>query len=135
MSKPRYDWWPYVKGMIRRYPDLHLQYLAMREPTITPRYDATPGSGLPSDSTASTALKALSPINQREHDAVDAAISTLHQTAEGEERLHMVKMIFFLRTHTIEGASQELHRSWRTVAEWHRDFIRDVARNFGLLEK
>ena len=22
MSTPRYDWWPYVKGMIRRYPEL-----------------------------------------------------------------------------------------------------------------
>lgn len=21
MSKPRYDWWSYAKGMIRRYPD------------------------------------------------------------------------------------------------------------------
>lgn len=22
MSRPRYDWWAYVKGMIRRYPSL-----------------------------------------------------------------------------------------------------------------
>lgn len=21
MSTPRYDWWPYVKGMVRRFPD------------------------------------------------------------------------------------------------------------------
>jgi len=21
MSNPRYDWWPYVKGMMRRFPD------------------------------------------------------------------------------------------------------------------
>lgn len=26
MSRPRYDWWPYVKGMIRRYPALAEQY-------------------------------------------------------------------------------------------------------------
>lgn len=27
MSKPRYDWWPYVKGMIRRHPDMQGQAL------------------------------------------------------------------------------------------------------------
>lgn len=26
MSKPRYDWWPYVKGMVRRYPALCREY-------------------------------------------------------------------------------------------------------------
>lgn len=26
MSKPRYDWWSYVKGMIRRYPELRRRY-------------------------------------------------------------------------------------------------------------
>ena len=28
MSTPRYDWWPYVKGMIRRYPELCRQEAA-----------------------------------------------------------------------------------------------------------
>lgn len=43
MSKPRYDWWTYVKGMIRRYPALHAQYIALHETTITAQLTGMPG--------------------------------------------------------------------------------------------
>ena len=65
MSKPRYDWWTYVKGMIRRYPALHAQYTALHETTITAQLTGMPGGGSLSNPTATAALRELSPINQR----------------------------------------------------------------------
>ena len=87
MSKPRYDWWTYVKGMIRRYPALHAQYIALHETTITAQLTGMPGGGSLSNPTAAAALRELSPINQKEHDAVRKAIAETRQYKDGQDRL------------------------------------------------
>lgn len=38
MSKPRYDWWGYVKGMIRRYPSLCAEYAEQETQSIDVKY-------------------------------------------------------------------------------------------------
>ena len=48
MSRPRYDWWPYVKGMIRRYPALRAQYTDLHSPGVTAGYSGLPRTGGPS---------------------------------------------------------------------------------------
>lgn len=45
MSTPRYDWWPYVKGMIRRYPELCHKEAALHDTTITANISGMPGGG------------------------------------------------------------------------------------------
>ena len=45
MSSPRYDWWPYVKGMIRRYPDLCEEYADLHSQSITANYSGMPRGG------------------------------------------------------------------------------------------
>ena len=134
MSKPRYDWWSYVKGMIRRYPDLCLKEKALRETTLSPNLSGQPsGKGKPSDQTAEAALRELPEINRRELEAVRKAIEETEKLDTGEERLRMIRLVFLDKTHTLEGAAQDLHRCKRTVVQWHGDFIRCVAESFGLL--
>ena len=43
MSTPRYDWWPYVKGMIRRYPELCRREADLHTTAVTPNYSGAPG--------------------------------------------------------------------------------------------
>ena len=43
VSTPRYDWWPYVKGMIRRYPELlekekELHRISLSKTELTEHY-------------------------------------------------------------------------------------------------
>lgn len=75
MSKPRYDWWPYVKGMIRRYPELCARQEELRRTKMSPNLTGMPGAhGQTSDPVADAALRELPEINRRELEAVRQAI-------------------------------------------------------------
>ena len=134
MSKPRYDWWPYVKGIIRRYPDLCAQLRALKTP-VQPCGGSPAGhaKGKHGDPTAAAALRELPPVHQRELDAVQRAVQTTGALACGAERLELIRLVFWSRTYTLEGAAQRLHISYRTARRWQHDFICQVAQHFGLL--
>ena len=102
MSRPRYDWWGYVKAIIRRYPVLK--------------------------------DRDVSGISKREKDAVQEAIKTVENMSNGMDVLAIIDMVFWKRTHTLSGAALQIPCSERTAQEYHRQFIRLVAKNFGLME-
>lgn len=136
MSKPRYDWWPYVKGMIRRYPELCARQEELRRTKMSPNLTGMPGAyGQTSDPVVDAALRELPEINRRELEAVRQAIEGTRTLPNGEERLEMVRLVFWKRTHTLEGAAMTCHVSYITARRWHGEFIKDVARAFGLLQK
>ena len=105
MSRPRYGWWPYIKSMIRRYPQLR-----------------------------STPDEALSAVDRREYDAVRQAADETMQLPGGDARLGVIELMFWRRSHTLEGAAAAVHVSERTARRYHTDFIRLVAKKYGLLE-
>lgn len=134
MSKPRYDWWSYVKGMIRRYPELCAKEKELRETSLSPKLSGQPGGkGRASDPTADAALRELPEINRRELEAVRKAIEETRCLDTGEERLHMIRLVFWEKTYTLEGAAIKLNRCHRTLVQWNGEFIRCVARKFGVL--
>lgn len=135
MSKPRYDWWSYVKGMIRRYPELCARQEELRRTSLSPDLSGMPhGHGKISDPVADAALRELPKINQREMEAVRKAIAETKKLDTGEERLRMVRLVFWDKTHTLEGAAQKIHISYVTAKRWHGEFIRVVAMEFGLID-
>lgn len=70
----------------------------------------------------------------REHIAVAEAITQTNAYPDGEERLSLISLVFWQRTHTLEGASMAVNVSERTGRRWHTDFIKLVAEKYGLLE-
>lgn len=134
MSSPRYDWWPYVKGMIRRYPELCVRQEELRRTRMSPNLTGMPGAhGQASDPVADAALRELPEINRREMEAVRQAIAETLTLDTGQERIQVIRCVFWDKTHTLEGAAMKLHRCKRTVAQWHGEFIRCVAKYFGLI--
>lgn len=134
MSSPRYDWWPYVKGMIRRYPELCARQEELRRTKMSPNLTGMPSAhGQTSDPVADAALRELPEINRREMEAVRQAIAETLTLDTGQERIQVIRCVFWDKTHTLEGAAMKLHRCKRTVAQWHGEFIRCVAKYFGLL--
>lgn len=134
MSKPRYDWWSYVKGMIRRYPELCARQEELRQTRLSPNLSGMPhGHGRNSDPVADAALRELPKINQREMEAVSKAIGETQKLDTGEERLRMVRLVFWDKTHTLDGVAMKMNRCKRTIVQWHIDFINTVAKNFGLI--
>lgn len=136
MSKPRYKWWGYIKAVIRDYP-VHLHDLNnLRQQAITPNYGRSEGHGYEVPrTTEQLALRCLPETEQKELDSVELAIEYTKQTfADADLRLKLVKLVFFTKSHTLQGAADEIHVSYRTAFRWHNAFIRQVAQEFGLLK-
>ena len=135
MSKPRYDWWPYAKGMIRRYPELCSEYRDLHTVSATQNY-ASDGcaSGGVNRTVESIAIRELPSTRQREYEAVRRAITTTSRYRNGADRLKVIDMALWKRSHTLEGAALMIPCSVRHAKEWHGLFIRLVASNFGLMD-
>lgn len=134
MSHPRYDWWGYCKGMIKRYPLLAAEREALRDPNLIADYSGQPRGGSPGNPTAHGACRTLPGVKEREYQAVADAIQITMNWRDGKDRLELIELMFWARSHTLEGAARELHISYATARRWHTEFIRNVARQFGLLD-
>lgn len=135
MSKTRFIWWGYVKAMIRRYPELKAEYDTLMEQAITPYYGGIRGANIPGRPVEKAISKTLGKNDQRELDAVLTAIQETKRRRGGQERLMLIDLVFWRRSKTLQGAAIELHVSGRTARRWHEDFIKAVAKHFGLLDE
>lgn len=134
MSSPRYDWWSYVKGMIRRYPELCAKQTELRQTPLSIAMTGMPHQrGKTSDPVADAVMRELPSVNRRELEAVQKAIEETRALKNGAERLEMVRLVFWARTHTLEGAAMQCHISYATARRWHGEFIRLAAAQYGFL--
>lgn len=74
-------------------------------------------------------------LMEDEREAIEIAIRETGQLIDGAERIKLIDLIYWRRTHTLQGAALAVHVSERTAQEWHRKFIRLVAQKRGLLRK
>ena len=134
MSKPKHDWWPYVKGMIRRYPQLREEYADLHNQSVTANYSGMPKGGGASRTVESIAIRELPSTHQREYEAVRKAIEITMRYPNGIQRLKVIKMVLWDGQYTLDGAAVQVPCSWRTAAQWHGEFIRLVASCYGLMD-
>lgn len=131
MSKPRYDWWSYIKAIIRRYPERLTEYRSLHTPSLSVALTGLPGAkNNTSDPTAATALREMPPRMQKEFDAVHKAVQDTLRSPNGQHKIKLISLVFWQRSHTLAGAAMQIPCSLRTAQEWHRMFIRRVAQNF-----
>lgn len=132
VSKPRYDDWSYVKGMVRRYPELKREYAALHEQSITARYDADAGGSGDGRTLENIAIRELPTTRQREYAAVHAAIRDTRREKSGDIRLKIIDLVFWKKTHTLQGAAMACHCAYDTAQDYHREFLNLVAEKYGL---
>ena len=130
----RYGWWGYVKDMIRRYPELQERDSRDKQTNTTQNYTAPPRGGGRRRKTEDSALGGLKEWDRRELAAVAAAVRKTAKMKNGKERLKLVELTFWRRTHTLEGAALACYVSYTTAVRWNREFIYLVAAEFGMLE-
>ena len=135
MSRPRYDWWPYVKGMIRRYPALREEYADLHSQNMTANYSGMPRGGGGGRSVETIAVRELPSTRQREYEAVRRAIEITERYRNGRDRLKVIRLVLWDKSHTVEGAAVQIPCSSATAWRWHAEFIRLTASNFGLLDE
>lgn len=134
MGKTRYKWWMYVKAIIRDYPRLKEERAALQEMNITAGFSPRIGSSEVSRGTENYALRILPGVSEKEFQAVEKAISETAKDKYGPERLALIEMVFWKQSHTLVGAAMAIPTSQRTGRRWHSDFIKLVAKHYGLLE-
>ncbi len=120
--------------MIRRYPVLREQYEDLHSQSVTASYSSMPHGGGVGRPIEALAIRELPTNSQREYEAVKQAISSTERYPNGRQRLAIMKMVLWDRRYTLEGAALQVPCSWRTAAQWHSEFIKLVAKNYGLLD-
>ena len=134
MSRPRYRWWQYVKNVIRAYPELKREYDALHEQAVTANVSGMPGGGGTSRGVEAVALRELPKQKQREFEAVRKTIAITERMKTGRERLKMIDMVFWRKSHTLTGAAMALNISYDTAIDYHGDFIMLVAYHRDLID-
>lgn len=134
MSKPKYDWWGYVKSMIRRYPQLKEEYADLHTQAVTASCSGMPGGGGAGRAVEEVALRELPATRQREYEAVRRAIMVTERMKSSRDRLKIIDLVFWKRTHTLEGAAMAIPCSYVTAQRYHSEFIVLVAEAYGLLD-
>lgn len=131
MSRPRHKWWGYVRRVLCDYPRLRDELDALQAPL------QRSGDALISASNSRTVERLATCTlpdrqEQRELEAVEAAIRQTRQRRDGAERLAIVHMVFFRHSHTLRGAADAVHVSYRTARRYQSDMIRQTAYCLGL---
>lgn len=134
MSKARYDWWSYVKGMIRRYPQLCQEYEALHTTAVTTACMGLPRAAGDGRGLERAAIRELPTNRQREYEAVRRAIAYTQQQDNGQERLKIIRLVLWQGTRNLEGAAMEVPCAGITAKRWHGEFILTVAKFYGLLD-
>lgn len=135
MSKPRYRWWGYIKNVIRAYPVLKRENEALHEQSVTANMSGMPAGGNVSRGTEDIAIRELPYTKQREYEAVRRALACTERLKTGKDRISLIDMVFWKRSHTLSGAAYKLGLSDRTAQRYHEEFIKTVATFYGLMDK
>ena len=132
MSKPREPWWGYVKNVIRRYPQYRKELREIRSQQITPGYSKAGGRGKAQRKTEMVALRQLPPRDQERYDAVEKALQRTQRMTNGTLRRQLIEMVYFKKSHNMQGAALCLHVDYCTALRWNRAFVYLVAEFLGL---
>lgn len=135
MSKPRYRWWGYIRGVVRAYPELKKEYDELHIQSITAGMSGMPSGGGVSRGTEDIAVRELPYTKQREYESVRRAIETTKLMNNGAQRLRIIELVHWKRSHTVEGAAMLAGYSPDRGKQMHGDFIRLVAKNYGLMDQ
>lgn len=118
------NWRREAKRAMYAYPKIKKK---KANPQITPSYEGTMVQHPPSRTTENTAL--ASGLTEREEAIITAVenaleMQTLYHNAK--ERFLMVKLVYWNRTHTLEGASEVCNYSLGAVQRWNTEILTAV---------
>ncbi len=132
MSKPRYRWWGFARRMIRDYQGIKLAMDDLHSQTITASMSAMPRGGGAGRTVENVALRELPQDDQKVYDAVTQAIEITRRMPGGNERLAMIRDIYWGKeNYKIKDAAIHAHVSVPTAKRWHGDFVRLVGKCYG----
>ena len=133
MNRTNDNWRPYVTNVLRDYYTYKRMEKEAHSQKITAQYNKGRGGSGVSRTTESAAMRSgLTRQQRRELDAVEKAVRSTRRGPDGKLRVKVMEMVYFRDTHTIEGAAQNVHVSYKTAWRWTDNFIRLTGKYLGL---
>lgn len=132
MSKPRYNWWPYVCRVVQDYPALRCRAEEAMETRTTASLDGQPRGGGISNPTERAVIRAMSGTDYRDMEAVERAIEQTKHMRWGKQRLDLLRMVYWDKTHTLQGAAITVPCGIKMARQWSVEFKYLVAHYMGL---
>ncbi len=111
---------------LKQYPKLKRRQ-AETDMQITPVYGGAAVQHSASRTTENVALR--SNLTEREENiisAVEFAMRMQHYYPNGDERLKMMELVYFKKTHTLAGAAEVCHYSVDAVFRWNVELLTAV---------
>lgn len=105
------------------YPGLRSQLRDLQSMSVTPSLSGMPMGGGEHRSTEDAALRQLPPEEQRRLDAVAQAVEISEHLTSGLARRKLIDLVYFRRSHTVEGAAMQIPCDVRTAKTWNSDFL------------
>lgn len=129
-TQPR--WWRYIRRAIRDYPQLVSDLNNLRSQSITADTSGMPRGGSPGRTVEAAALRELPADDQKDLDAVANAIRATSLLPDGEERIALIRGVYWGKKElTLKAVYPRLNISETTAKRWHGEFVRTVARSRG----
>ena len=120
------DWRRQARRALREYPKLKRKQ-GEHEQKITPSYEGVAVQHSASRTTEDAALR--SPLTDAEENiiiAVEFAMQMQRSYSNGAERIRMMELVYFKRTHTIYGAAEIVHYSPDALWRWNTEILTAV---------
>ena len=111
---------------LKQYPKLKRRQ-SENEMQITPVYGGAAVQHSASRTTENVALR--STLTEREENiisAVEFALRMQNYYPNGDERMKMIEMVYFKKTHTLAGAAEVCHYSVDAVFRWNVEILTAV---------
>ena len=121
------SWRSEARKALREYPRIKKRQNALTSQQITPVYGGAAVQHSASRVTEDVALR--SALTEREENIVSAVEFAMQMQSayyNGEARLKMISIVYFKRTHTMQGASMECGYSIETVWKWNTEVLAAV---------
>lgn len=113
-----------ARNALRAYPKITKR---QKEPRITPEYGGVVVQHEASRTTENIALSAsLTEAEENIITAVEFALQMQLRCYNGADRMKMVQLVYFRKTHTLQGAAQEVGYNVNTVRSWNAELLSSV---------
>lgn len=131
MSKPRYRWWGYICGIMYDYRGKKAKIEDALSLRVTASLSGQPHASGVHSPVEDAVIRAVSADDYREVEAVDRAIEATLRCTYGKQRVELVRMVYWDKTHTIVGAGMVVGCEGKLARRWSADFKYYVAHYMG----
>lgn len=132
MGKYKDDWWRNAVWTVRNYPARKAEFDELHRQTLTQNLSPQGNPNGINRTTENIALRQMSPMKQKEYEAVTRVIGITRLLPDGDKRLELIDRMYWQgKKLNIYQVIYQIGIAEATGKRWHNRFIRSVGECLG----